>query len=99
MKEVPTTICNIYKVVIKEMKVDGLYAVPVGQPLCIENIFSIHCTDISKFSKLESNEEYDCLLFSYPNPEVFSKAGYVYPGHIKPHVKRKSTSTKSSVPS
>ncbi len=100
MKEVATTVCNIHHVVIKDLKVDGLYAVPVGELPTLDNIFSLHSTDILKFKKLDSTEEYKCLLFSYPAPETFSKAGYVYPSHISPHVKRKkSTGTKSSVSS
>ena len=99
MKEVPTTVCNIHHVVIKDLKVDGLYAVPIGELPTVDNIFSVHSIDTFKFKKLDTTEEYDCLLFSYPSSETFSQAGYVYPGHISLHVKRKNTGRKSSVPS
>lgn len=98
MKEVATTVCNIHHVVIKDLKVDGLYAVPVGELPTVDNIFSLHSTDTLKFKKLDNTEEYNCVLFSYPSSETFSKAGYVYPSQISPYVKRKkNTSSKSSV--
>lgn len=99
MKEVPPTPCNIHHVILKDLKVDGLYAVPVGEAPTVDNIFSIHSIDTLRFKKLDSTEVYDCLLFHYPSSQTFSMAGYVYPAHINPHVKRKSSGTKSSVPS
>lgn len=86
--EVRTIRCNLIHVDIKDQAVKGIYMVPEGCEVSIDNIYFIHSLDRVKHNEFKNvgvDRVYSCLLFAYAEKSIstFKCGGYVYPSHIK----------------